>query len=496
MQTTVRFHMNTGESNLAHNTNENVRAKEKHVRVDPKTGHVMEKWCVNYSSAEEAVADILAKDLEAYNKKTRKSRQMTMDKYIQSVKDDKRGYGHKVRYQKSDGTYGYKIEKREEKRISHEVIISCGNTSCEHDIFGKVRYRNGRHIRPQEVPYEVNHAVAKRYFETFEKRNPNFRIVNCVWHNDEGFYNRQNFWEYAISYAHLVFVPIGTGYKQGLARQVSIGRALENMGYKDTYEEILDKDGNPETERVCAYTLWERDEAVYLETLLQEEYEKYCRKHIFYARTHGKLEIIHPVKSRKADSLSPEEYAEKQRLEEEIAELSRQAEEFKEVLSELADKAVTPKNNIFKKSKEIILSEDELAAVNKNADVIRGMELDRISGIGFTQKAKQEWETAEKTKFAAEELYKNEEQYIKQQALLIANKKQQEYEEETGHKKEEYDLLVKKQKSYILTIAKLIAEKIPAFAKLDEKEQKRIILHIYNDLNLDNNKSNEPELSF
>ena len=43
MQTTVRFHMNTGEVNLAHNTNENVRAREKHVKVDPKTGHVMEK---------------------------------------------------------------------------------------------------------------------------------------------------------------------------------------------------------------------------------------------------------------------------------------------------------------------------------------------------------------------------------------------------------------------------------------------------------------------
>lgn len=69
MQTTVRFHMNTGESNLAHNTNKSVRAREKHVKVDHKTGHVMEKLCLNYSSAEEAVADILAKDLEAYNKK-------------------------------------------------------------------------------------------------------------------------------------------------------------------------------------------------------------------------------------------------------------------------------------------------------------------------------------------------------------------------------------------------------------------------------------------
>ena len=118
MQTTVRFHMNTGESNLAHNTNENVRAKEKHVKVDPKTGHVMEKWCVNYSSAEEAIADILAKDLEAYNKKTRKSRQMTMDKYIQSVKDDKRGYVHKVRYKKATVHTAIRL-KKERKNVFH-----------------------------------------------------------------------------------------------------------------------------------------------------------------------------------------------------------------------------------------------------------------------------------------------------------------------------------------------------------------------------------------
>ncbi len=48
MQTAVRLHMNTGEVNLALHTNENVRAREKHVKVDPKTGHGMEKLCVNY----------------------------------------------------------------------------------------------------------------------------------------------------------------------------------------------------------------------------------------------------------------------------------------------------------------------------------------------------------------------------------------------------------------------------------------------------------------
>lgn len=124
---------------------------------------------------------------------------MTMDKYIQKTNEDKRENGHKVKYKKSDGTYGYRIEKRDEKRLAYEVVFSCGNTSFEYDEFGKVRYDSKKRlIRPQEVPYEVNYAVANWYFEKFEERNPNFKIVNCVWHNDEGFYNKHN-WHTPLS---------------------------------------------------------------------------------------------------------------------------------------------------------------------------------------------------------------------------------------------------------------------------------------------------------
>ncbi|MCM1480257.1 MAG: hypothetical protein NC085_11175, partial [Muribaculaceae bacterium] len=136
-------------------------------------------------------------------------------------------------YRKADGKIGYKYEKREHKRLAHEIVTSCGNSTCEKNADGTVCYdKNNRHIRPQEVPYEVNYAINKRYFETFEKRNPNFIIVSCAWHNEEGFYNRRKVWEYGTPQMHLVYIPIGTGYKQGLARQVSIGKALGNIGYK------------------------------------------------------------------------------------------------------------------------------------------------------------------------------------------------------------------------------------------------------------------------
>ena len=188
MDTTIRFHMNPDKVNLQHNTNAEVRSREDHIKADPKTGHILEIWCSNYSSPEEAIADILSDDLEAYNKKQpRKNRRMTMEQFIQGIKDDKRGKGHKVKYKKSDGSIGYRHEKREQKRLAYEVIFSCGNTNYETDKFGNARYDSQkRHIRPQEVPYEVNYAVCKRYFETFETRNPNFKIVNCVWHNEEG----------------------------------------------------------------------------------------------------------------------------------------------------------------------------------------------------------------------------------------------------------------------------------------------------------------------
>ena len=125
------------------------------------------------------------------------------------------------------------------------------------------------------------------------------------------------------------------------------------------------------------------------------------------------------------------------------------------------------------------------------------MELNKISGIGYVQKAQKEWETAEEARHTAEVLCYNEEQLIQQQANLKAQKMLQDYDEEVDHKKEKYDLLVEKQKAYILTQAKLIVEKLfPSFNKLDEQEKKKILLRTYNDLNLDNNKSNEPELSF
>lgn len=500
MKSTVRFHMNPNEANLAHNSNENVRAKEPNTKADPKTGHVIEKWCCNYASAEEAIADILHDDLETYNKKVRKSRRMTMEQYIQKVKSDKRGYGHKVRYKKDDSSYGYKIEKREEKRILHEVVVSCGNVFGTYDAFGKTKYdKSKKIIKPYEVPYEVNYAVCKRYYETFEKRNPNFKIVSWYWHNDEGFLNKFKIWEYGTPHGQGTFIAVATGYKQGLEKHISTGRALENMGFKDTYEYVFDENGNQKMERVCAYTHWERAETEYLEQLFHEEYEKYCKKHKFYAKTHGELEIIHPVRGKSLASLSTKEFSDKKRQDEQIADFNAEFDERKKAFSEFVDKVVLPKKvifNFFNNTDTITLNKNEYEALLKIGEMIDKMEFSRISSSDNLKKSQEEFESAEKTNQNAKILYDNEDKFIQQQAAAIAANMLREYEEETEHKKEEYIRLVEKKKIYILNQAKKVAEKISAhFANLDEQEKKKLLLRTYNELGCDKTMPDESELS-
>lgn len=62
------------------------------------------------------------------------------------------------------------------------------------------------------------------YISSFEERNPNFKIVNAVMHNDE--------W-HGTPHIHIDYVPVGSGYSKGPEKQVGFERALADMGYGD-----------------------------------------------------------------------------------------------------------------------------------------------------------------------------------------------------------------------------------------------------------------------
>ena len=59
----------------------------------------------------------------------------------------------------------------------------------------------------------------------FQVQNPNLYVYNAVIHLDE-----------LNPHAHVNFIPVGDNMKKGLSKQVSMNRALENMGYDAKFE--------------------------------------------------------------------------------------------------------------------------------------------------------------------------------------------------------------------------------------------------------------------
>lgn len=60
--------------------------------------------------------------------------------------------------------------------------------------------------------------ILEKWFEGFQERNPNLKVYNAVIHNDE-----------ASPHLHLNFVPVASGYKRGLEKQVSFDRAISQQ---------------------------------------------------------------------------------------------------------------------------------------------------------------------------------------------------------------------------------------------------------------------------
>lgn len=305
MKTTVTIHANKGEISYAHNyRDETICSHEPH--IDPNGVH--EIWVKK--SMNEVYDECFKDALEEYNaKQKRKDRRMTMEQYIDSVKNDKRG---RKQTKRVNGKKVIDENARHGKQLAYEWTYKAGNTERMKDEKGNVMYdKDGHHIRPEELPYEVSYNATKRAIESFEETYPCFKLKDAVWHADEGFWNKMDVWEHDTVHAQITVVPMGHGYK-GMAVQNSIGRALNEMGFNDGY----DDDGR----FVCAYEKFQEAEADRYAQFVEEEYYKYCKSHSDYARTHGTFERYRPVKNgERKGNMNKEEYAEYQELQEDIA---------------------------------------------------------------------------------------------------------------------------------------------------------------------------------
>lgn len=121
------------------------------------------------------------------------------------------------------------IEKSKKTSLQQEMIIQVGDKD---DFSSREEFASAN-------------AILEEWFDEFQERNPNLKVYNAVIHNDE-----------ASPHMHLNFVPVASGYKRGLEKQVSFDRAIKQQ------DATLDK--------TRPFEDWREKEVQVLEKILKE----------------------------------------------------------------------------------------------------------------------------------------------------------------------------------------------------------------------------------
>lgn len=139
----------------------------------------------------------------------------------------------------------YKVkQKRNDRKIDdyYKHIQSSKKTSLQQEMIIQVGDKDDF---SNKQDFEKANKILEEWLSGFEKRNPNLKIYNAVIHNDE-----------MSPHMHLNFVPIASGYKPGLEKQVSFDRAIRQQDL------TLDK--------TRPFDDWREKEVKLLENILKE----------------------------------------------------------------------------------------------------------------------------------------------------------------------------------------------------------------------------------
>ena len=169
----ISFKKSTNKTNINHNNRtmtDKQKEKNNHINYDRSDRNVY--------LVQEDLKELYEKEfgtaLENYNQKQKRT-DRKIDNYYEHVKDSKK------------------------TALQQEMIIQVGDREY---------FQNGGDWR-------IGNHVLQEWFKDFEKRNPNLKVYNASIHNDE-----------ASPHLHFNFVPVASGYKRGLEKQVSFDKAI------------------------------------------------------------------------------------------------------------------------------------------------------------------------------------------------------------------------------------------------------------------------------
>lgn len=248
----------------------------------------------------EAFDTVFGDPIDEYNgRQKRADRKMTVEGYLESVENSRRGRPVKAikRANERAKAQGREEDVRKEagQRSHYEVVFSLGNVKPLRDAAGKVVIdkKTGQRVRPDYVGADVTRQILQDYLAGWAARNPNLYLFRADYHADEWYKvtsggtaipGLPGQWCQGEAHGHLSFVAFGEGYQRGPRRQASITKALAAMGYTD-YEDATGR-------RVTAWEQWQEAERDVIKTI---------------ARNYG-YAIVSADDSREA--LAADEYAE------------------------------------------------------------------------------------------------------------------------------------------------------------------------------------------
>lgn len=200
-------HTTSRNSSLPHN-----RREENYTGKNVDRNGIHEQWF--RKEIEDLYSEIFSDSIERYNAKQKRADRKIKDsnEYLDKIRNEwdeyyKKGIWENGEFVRPFNDYDDALNHlnfnkgRNPRSAYYESIVQIGNQENQPD-------------------FETSKAILKEYLDTFQERNPNLRLLECHFHGDE-----------ATPHIHLDFVPVATGYKQGLDVQNGFDKALmQQMG--------------------------------------------------------------------------------------------------------------------------------------------------------------------------------------------------------------------------------------------------------------------------
>lgn len=138
-------------------------------------------------SLEEAYKEYFGNAIDEYNRtQKRKDRLKSVDKYLFELRENE--------------------HKKGAEKPFYEIVVQIGDKNTCNILNNKEQAENAKNVLIE-------------YVKGWQDRNPNLRVFNATIHMDE-----------TTPHLHLDYIPVATGYKQGLKVRNSLSKALEGQG--------------------------------------------------------------------------------------------------------------------------------------------------------------------------------------------------------------------------------------------------------------------------